>query len=245
MDLYDSNSDPAVNDILLGHHLDETDQSQPTSCNSCESSPVPEAHHHQDDSVVEIEALQEKLDELNRDVSTDFSMETSQDSQVLKCQLHEKHEQVKKAEKQTRIQQFQSQLAEMNHQLDMLKQKLLAQSTTGKSSSQPAATSTPQTTSHQDQSWLQQADLNTTDSVLNQLDNTPVKGSGDNSQLTDKSNKPSKKCKPVQPWFMMPEQKQQCLDVSEVSSDQLSDEPLGESSVTSSSDSDSSSKKSR
>ena len=43
----------------------------------------------------------------------------------------------------------------------------------------------------------------------------------------------------------MPEQKWQYLDVSEVSSDQLSDEPLGESSVTSSSDPVSSVKKSR
>ena len=52
-------------------------------------------------------------------------------------------EQVKKAKKQARIQQLQSQLAEMDLQLDMLKQKSLAQSTSGKSSSQPAATSTP------------------------------------------------------------------------------------------------------
>ena len=44
---------------------------------------------------------------------------------------------------------------------------------------------------------------------------------------------------------MMPKQKWQCLDISEVSSDQSSDKPLGESSVTSSSDSDSSAKKSR
>ena len=44
---------------------------------------------------------------------------------------------------------------------------------------------------------------------------------------------------------MMPKQKQQCLDVSEVSSDQSSDESLGESLVTFSSHSDSSEKKSR
>ena len=111
----------------------------------------------------------------------------------------------------------------------MLKQKSLAQSTSGKSSSQSAATSTPQTTGHQDQSWLQQADLDAADAFLNQLDDTPMKGSGNNNQPTDKSSKPSKRCKPEQPWFMMPEQKQQCLDVSEVSSDQLSDESLGES----------------
>ena len=44
---------------------------------------------------------------------------------------------------------------------------------------------------------------------------------------------------------MMPEQKWQQLNISEVSSDQSSDEPLGESSATSSSKSDSSVKKSR
>ena len=104
MDLDDSNPDPAASDVLLGHHLDETDQSQPTPCNSCESSPIPEGHHHQDDSVVELEASQGELDELDRDESTDFSMEMSQDSQVLRHQLHEKWKQVKKAKKQARIQ---------------------------------------------------------------------------------------------------------------------------------------------
>ena len=44
---------------------------------------------------------------------------------------------------------------------------------------------------------------------------------------------------------MLPEQKCQCLDVSEVSFNQPSDEPLHESSVTSSSDSDSTAKRSR
>ena len=98
---------------------------------------------------------------------------------------------------------------------------------------------------NQDQSWLQKADLDVADAFLHQLDETPAKGSGDNNHARDKSSKPSKKQKPAQPWFMLPRQKQQCLDISEVSSDQSSDEPLGESSVTSSFDSDSSVKKSR
>ena len=169
--------------------------------------------------------MQDKLDELDRDEFTDFSMEMLQDSQILKHQLHEKCKQVKKAETQARIQQLQSQLAETDHQLDMLKQKTLAQSTSDKSSSKPAATSTPQTTGHQDQLWLQQADLDAADAFLNQLDDTPVKGSGNNNQPTDKSSKPSKKCKLAQLWFMMPKQKWQHLDISEVSSDQSSDEP--------------------
>ena len=116
----------------------------------------------------------------------------------------------------------------------------LAQSTSGKSSSQPAATSTPQTASHQDQSWLQQADIDAANAFLNQLDETPVKESYNHNQPMDKSSKPSKKQKLAQLLFMLLEQKCQCLDVSKVSLDQSSDEPLGESSVTSSSDSDSS-----
>ena len=99
MDLDDLNPDPSASDISLGHHLNETYQSQPTPCNSYES---------YDDSVVELEASQDELDELDRDESNDFSMEMSQDSQVLKCQLHEKWKQVKKAEKQARIQQLHS-----------------------------------------------------------------------------------------------------------------------------------------
>ena len=190
MDLDDSNPDPAASDISLGHHLNETDQSQPTPCNSHESSPVPERPHCHDDSVVELEASQ---DELDRDESTEFSMEMSQDSQVLKHQLHEKCKQVKKAEKQARIQHLCSQLAETDHQLDMLRQKTLAQSTSDKSSSQPAATSTPQNASHQDHSWLQQADLDAADAFLNQLVETPAKGSGGNNHATDKSSKTLKK----------------------------------------------------
>ena len=155
MDSDDSNPDPAASDILLGHHLNETDRSQPMPCNSCEPSLVPEGSHCHDDSVVELEASQDELDELDRNESTELSMETLQDSQVLKCQLHKKWKQVKQAEKQASIQHLYSQLAETDHQLDMLRQKTLTQSTSGKSSSQPVATSTSENVGHQDQSWLQ------------------------------------------------------------------------------------------
>ena len=64
---------------------------------------------HLDDSVVKLEASQDELDELDKDESTEVSMEMSQDFQIFKCQLHEKHKQVKKAEKQARIQQLWSQ----------------------------------------------------------------------------------------------------------------------------------------
>ena len=90
--------------------------------------------------------------------------------------MHDRRKQVKKAKKQARIQQLHSQLAELDHQLDILKQKTLAQSTTGQGSSQPAVTSTPQNASHQDQSWLKQADLDAANAFLNQLDDTPAKG---------------------------------------------------------------------
>ena len=46
--------------------------------------------HCHDDSVVELEASQDKLDELDRNESTEFLPESSQDSHVLKHQLHEK-----------------------------------------------------------------------------------------------------------------------------------------------------------
>ena len=244
MESDDSNPNPATSDASLGHHLDKTDWSQPTPCNSCESSLVPAGQGTLDDILVELEAYQDELDELDKDESTDFSLEISQDSQILKRQLHDKCKQVKKAEKQARIQQLHSQLAETDHQLDLLKQKSLAQSTTNKSSRQPAATNTPQNAGQVDQSWLQQADLDAANAFLNQLDDTPAKGASDSQHITDKPSKDAKKRKPAQPWFMMPEQKQQCLDVSEVSSEQASDEPLGESSVTSSSESDSSAKNS-
>ena len=245
MELDDLNPSPAASDVLLGHHLDKTDWSQPTPCNSCDSSPVPAGQGTPDDNLVELEASQDELDELDKDESTDFLLETSQDSQILKHQLHDKCKQVKKAEKQARIQQLHSQLSETDHQLDLLKQKSLAQSTTNKSSRQPAATSTPQNASQANQSWLQQADLDAADTFLNQLDETPAKGASNSQHIADKPSKAAKKRKPAQPWFMMPEQKWQHLDVYEVSSKQLSDEPLDESSVTSSSESDSSAKNSR
>ena len=61
------------------------------------------------------------------------------------------------------------------HQFDLLRQKTASQPALGKSSSQPVATSTPQTAAQQDQSWLQQADIDAADAFLNQLDDTPGK----------------------------------------------------------------------
>ena len=91
MDLDDLNLDLTASEVLLGDNLTETDWSQPTPCNSHESSPVTEAPHCHDDSVVELEASQGELDELDWDESTELSMEPSQESHVLKHQLHEKH----------------------------------------------------------------------------------------------------------------------------------------------------------
>ena len=152
MELDDSNLDLTASEVLLGDNLTKTDESQPTACNSHESSPVPVAADCPDDSVVELEALQDELDELDWDESTQHSMEMSHESQTLKHHLHEKRKQVKKAEQQVRIQYLCSQLVETDHQLDMLRQKASVQPTSGKSSGQPMATSTPQTANHQDQS---------------------------------------------------------------------------------------------
>ena len=154
MESDNSSPDHAASDVSLGHHLDETDRSQPTPCSSHESSLVPEGQCTLDDNIVELEASQDELDELDKDESTDFSMETSQDSQILKHHLHDKCKQVRKAEKQARIQQLHSQLAETDHQLDLLKQKNVAQSTTTKAPRQPAATSIPKNAGHSYQSWL-------------------------------------------------------------------------------------------
>ena len=120
MDLDDLNLDSVTNEVSLGDNLNETDQSQPTPCNSHESSPVSQASHHQDDSVVELGASQDELDKLDKDESTELSLESSLDSHVFKCQLHEKQKQVKRAEKQARVQHLSSQLAETDHQLDLL-----------------------------------------------------------------------------------------------------------------------------
>ena len=107
------------------------------------------------------------------------------------------------------------------------------------------ASSTPQSAAQWDQSWLQQADINVADAFLNQLDDTPAKNTDTPVQQMEKPTKTSKKRKAKQPWFMLPKQKHQCLDVLELSSDHSSDEPLGESSATSSSESDSTVKHSR
>ena len=121
MESDDSNLDHAASAVSMGDNPMEADQSPPpTPCNSHESSPVTRTFHPQDDSVVELEASQ---DELDWDESMELPMEASHESHTLHHQLHEKCKQVKKAEKQARIQELHSQLAETNHQLDVLRQK--------------------------------------------------------------------------------------------------------------------------
>ena len=83
------------------------------------------------------------------------------------------------------------------------------------------------------------------DTFLDQLDETPAKDSIAPVVMAEKQSKSSKKRKHNQPWFQLSEQKRQCLDMYEASSDHSSNEPLGESSGTSSSDSDSESRHSK
>ena len=90
MESDNSHLDSAANEVSLGDNLNEIDQSQPTPCNSRKSSPVSLASCHHDDSVVALEASQDELDELNRDELTELSLESMQQSHVLKHQLHEK-----------------------------------------------------------------------------------------------------------------------------------------------------------
>ena len=142
---------------------------------------------------MELEASQDELDELDKDESTEPSMDTLPESHLSKHQLHEKHKQVKKVEKQAKIQELQFQLAETDQQFDLLIWKTSAQPTSGKGACQPAATSTPQIVTQQDQSWLQQADIDAADAFLNQLDDTLAKGADSQKQPADKSSKTSKK----------------------------------------------------
>ena len=163
MGLDNSNPDLTANDASLDQCLNDADQSQPTPCNSHESSPGPAPVTLQDDSVMEPEASHDELDELDCDESTKQSMETSQESHTLHCQLQAKQRQVKKAEKQARIQHLCSQLAETDHQLEVLHKRSAAQPGSSQGSSVPIAPSTPKSTAQQEQSWLQQADLNAAD----------------------------------------------------------------------------------
>ena len=70
MESDDLNLNPAASDILLGHHLDKTDWSQPTPCNLHDSSlihMIPAGQGIPDDNLVELEASQDELDELDED----------------------------------------------------------------------------------------------------------------------------------------------------------------------------------
>ena len=104
-----------------------------------------------------------------------------------------KCKQVKKAEKQASIQHLHSQLAETDHQLDLLRQKSSVHPPSSKRSNQPVAASTPQAMGQQEQSWLQQADLDAADAFLDQLDETTAKRSDNHNPPMDKSSKPSRK----------------------------------------------------
>ena len=111
-----------------------------------------------------------------------------------------------------------------------------------KSVPQPFAASTLSGNIDSQQQWLQQAELDVADAFLDQLDDTPTKTHEVPAKQLEQPAKSSNKCKKSQPWFQLQEQKQQWLDMSEVSSEHSSDESLGESSATSFSDSDFNSK---
>ena len=94
MDSDDSNPDLTANEVLLDYCPNNADQSQLTPCNSHESSPAPAPVQLQDDSVVKLKASQDKLDDLGCVELTEQSVETSQESHNLRCQLQAKHKQV-------------------------------------------------------------------------------------------------------------------------------------------------------
>ena len=172
-------------------------------------------------------------------------METSHKTSQLKKQLQSKKKEVQKAQKPTKIEQLHSQIVATDEQLALLQHQSSSKRSSDKEESLPTVAGTPQPSGNLQQQWLQQAELDVTDMFLDHLDDTPAKHKGTPVVQSDRQSKTSKKWKNNQPWFQLPEQKRQCLDMSEASSDHSSDEPLCESSGTSSSDSDSGTKHSR
>ena len=195
-----------------------------------------------DDNLVEQEASQDELEALDNDAISDKSMETSQEMSQLKKQLQSKKKQVQKEQKNAKIEQLCSQIAETDEQLAHLHQQSKTSKPTEKNVTHPTASSTPSSSGNSQHQWLQQAGLDVVDAFLDQLDETPAKDPATPAVQAEKQSKSFKKRKNNQPWFQLPEQKRQCLYVSEASSDHSLDEHLVESSGTSSSNSDSDSK---
>ena len=123
-------------------------------CNSQEASPVSAHSQQEDDSLVELGASQDELDALDYYASTEQLMKTSHEMSELKHQLHSKYRQAKKAAKQSKIQLLRIQTAETDHQLELLYKQGTTQQSENQGSSQPVATSTPQSVVVHDQHWL-------------------------------------------------------------------------------------------
>ena len=86
----DSDLDIDGTDNFAGHSLLEDVRSPPTPCVLQEISPVPAHHMVVDDSLVELEVSQHKLEALDNDAISDKSMETSCETSQLKKQLQSK-----------------------------------------------------------------------------------------------------------------------------------------------------------
>ena len=142
-----------------------------------------------EDNLVKLEASQDEMDTLNYDATSELSLETSQETQDLKKQLHSKNKQYKKAAKQVKIQDLQSQIAATDEQLEKLQQKKASQCNDTRVS-RPVISSTSQPSAPAQSSRVQQADLDVRDVFLNQLDE-PIK----EQDGTSKPDKPSRSAK--------------------------------------------------
>ena len=84
----DSDLDMDATDNFAGHSLLEDIRFPPTPCVSWETSPVPAQSMVADESLVELEASQDKLEALDNDAISDKSMKTSHEMSQLKKQLN-------------------------------------------------------------------------------------------------------------------------------------------------------------
>ena len=222
----DCDLDIDATDSSARHSLYDDIRSPPTPCVSLETSSVPAKNMLMDDSLVELKVSQDDLEALDNDTVSDKFLETSHEMSQLKKKLQSKKKQVQKAQKTTKVEQLHSQIVATDEQLAHLWQQTKSMKSSDKEGSQPTASSTPLASGNLQQQWLQQGEQDVADAFLDQLDETPAKDRETPALQSKRQSKASKKRKNNQPWFQLPEQKRQFLDISEASSDHSSDETL-------------------
>ena len=92
----ESDLDMDATDISAGQSLLEDVGSPPTPCVSWATSPEPELQMHED-NLIELGALQDKLEALDKDAVSDMSVDTSHDASHLWQKLQSKKKEIRKA----------------------------------------------------------------------------------------------------------------------------------------------------